>query len=61
MAEKKYSEMDACFDSKLEPNKVTNKGKKIIDVEPTMMVATTKLEKAELQDPEGECLFHSQM
>lgn len=36
------------------------KMEKIIRVEPTMMVATTKLQKSKLEDPEeGEHLFHS--
>jgi len=58
----KALELDACFDSKSEPNKGNDKGKYIIDLEPNTTVATTKIKKIELADPEeGECLFHSQM
>jgi hypothetical protein len=35
-------------------------GKKIIDVEPSTMVTTTKVQPSEPEEPEeGECLFHS--
>ena len=58
MVELKDSDMDACFDFEPKPDK----GKQIIDAEPIATVATTKLQKAELEDPEeGERLFHSQM
>jgi hypothetical protein len=44
------------------PIRGTDKGKQIIDVEPSATVATTKIQKIEPEDPEeGECLFHSQM
>jgi hypothetical protein len=37
-------------------------GKQIIDVEPNATIATTKIQKEELEDPEQvECLFHSKM
>jgi hypothetical protein len=44
------------FDSKLE------KGKHIIDVEPSVTIATTKFQPKEPKDlEEGELLFHSHM
>jgi hypothetical protein len=62
VAELKASESDACSDSESEPDKGNDKGKQIIDVEPSATVATTKIQKIEPEDPEeGECLFHSQM
>jgi hypothetical protein len=37
-------------------------GSRIIDVEPSAMVATTKFQPSEPEEPkEGERLFHSQM
>jgi hypothetical protein len=37
-------------------------GKRIIDVEPSATVTTTKVQPSELEElEEGECLFHSQM
>jgi hypothetical protein len=54
----KPSNLDANYDSELEPER----GRKIIDVEPSAIVATTKIYPGELDEPEeGECLFHSQM
>ena len=44
--------MDACSDSKPEPDKGSGNGKSIIDVEPTATVATTKLQKVEPENPE---------
>jgi hypothetical protein len=62
VAELKASESDACSDSESEPNKGNDKGKQIIDAEPSATVATTKIQKIEPEDPEeGEHLFHSQM
>jgi hypothetical protein len=58
VAEVKAFESDAgsYSDSKLEM------GRQIIDVEPSAIVATTKLQPGEPSEPEeGECLFHSQM
>ena len=56
------SDSDACFDSELEPKKGNEKGKQIIDAEPNAIVATTKIQKEEPEDPEEEeRLFHSQM
>lgn len=52
MAELKASESDACSDPESEPNKGNGKGKKTIDVEPTTIVATTKVKKNEPEDPE---------
>ena len=54
------SESDACFDSESETDKVNDKRKQIIDVEPNATVATTKIQKEEPEDPEeAERLFHS--
>ena len=47
----KGSESDACSDSESEPDKDNDKGKKIIDVEPSATVATTKIQKIEPKDP----------
>ena len=56
------SESDACSDSESEPDKVNEKGKQIIDADPNAIVATTKIQKEEPEDPEeAERLFHSQM
>ena len=58
----KASESDACSDSELEPNKGNEKGNKIINMEPSATMATTKIQKIEPEDPEeGEFLFPSQM
>lgn len=58
--ELKASELDASYDSKSELDNGTEKGKHIIDVEPNSTMATTKIQKIELEDPEeGERLFHS--
>jgi hypothetical protein len=52
----KESEPDSDFDS------YHNKGKQIIDVEPTSTIATKTIQPKELEDLEDdECLFHSQM
>eukprot|EP00253_Pinus_taeda_P029925 PITA_29925 len=62
VAELKVSESDACSDSESEPNKGYEKGKQIIDADPNTTVATAKIQKNELEDPEEEeRLFHSQM
>ena len=56
------SESDACSDFESEPEKANEKGKQIIDAEPNAIVATTKVQKEEPEDPEEEeHLFHSQM
>ncbi len=58
VVKKNASESDAGSD--FEPD--LDKGKQIIDVEPSAVIATTKVQHSELEDPEeGECLFHSQM
>jgi hypothetical protein len=58
MAEVKASESDAGYDSELEPER----GRHIINVEPSATVSTTKLQPGETDEPEeGEHLFHSQM
>jgi hypothetical protein len=56
VAEVKASESDAGSDSEPE----LERGRQIIDVEPSAIVATTKLHPGELDDlEEGERLFHS--
>jgi hypothetical protein len=58
VAEVKASESDVGLDSEPEPER----GRWIIDMEPSATVATTKLQPGEPDEPEeGECLFHSQM
>ena len=62
MAELKALESNACSDSESELNMTNEKGKHLIDVEPNATIATTKIQKEELEDPEEEeHLFHSQM
>jgi hypothetical protein len=54
----KPSESNEDYESQLEPER----GRYIIDVEPTTTVATTKLHPGEPDKPEeGDHLFHSQM
>ena len=43
VAKLKAPESDACSDPKPEPNKGDEKGKQIIDVDPSAIVATTKI------------------
>ena len=58
MAEVKSSESIAGSDSESE----LERGRQIIDTEPSATVATTKLQPGEPDEPEeGEHLFHSQM
>jgi hypothetical protein len=58
VAEVKASESDAGSNSESE----LERGRRIIDVEPSATIATTKLQHGEPDEPEeGECLFHSQM
>jgi hypothetical protein len=58
VAEVKASESDASSDSDSKPER----GRWIIDMEPSATVSTTKLQHGEPYEPkEGECLFHSQM
>lgn len=47
MAKLKASKSDAYSDPELERNKGNEKGKQIIDVEPSATVATTKVQKNE--------------
>ena len=58
----KAPESDACFDPKPEPDKGDEKVKKIIDTDPSSIVATTKLQREDPEDrKEEECLLHSKM
>jgi hypothetical protein len=58
VAKVKASKSDVDFDSELEPER----GRWIIDSEPSATVATTKLQPSETDEPkEGEHLFNSQM
>jgi hypothetical protein len=58
VAEVKSSESDAGSDFESEPER----GRWIIDMEPSATVSTTKLQPGEPDEPEeGECLFHSRM
>jgi hypothetical protein len=58
VAEVKAFESDADSDSETEPER----GRWIIDMEPSATIATTKLQPGEPDEPEeGEHLFHSQM
>eukprot|EP00253_Pinus_taeda_P024338 PITA_24338 len=52
VAELKSSESDAGSDFESEPNKGIDKGKQIIDAEPSATMATTKIHKIEPGDPE---------
>ena len=62
VVEMRASESYACFDSESEPDKVNDKGKQIIDADPSGTVATTKIQKQELEDTEdAERLFYSHM
>ena len=58
MAELKAPESDAFSDPELELDKGNDKGKQIIDVDPSAIVATTKIQREGPEDPEeGEHLF----
>jgi hypothetical protein len=58
LAKTKASGLDVDSDFDSEPEN----GKQIIDAEPSVTIATTKVQPDELKDPEeGERLFHSQM
>ena len=62
MAELKEPESDVLSDPESEPGKGKEKGKQIIDADPSAIVATTKIQREDPEDPEeGERLFHSQM
>jgi hypothetical protein len=58
VAEVKASKSDVDYDSETE----LERGRRIIDVEPSATIATTKLQLSEPDEPEeGERLFHSHM
>jgi hypothetical protein len=58
VVEVKAFESKVGSDSELEPEK----GRWIIDAEPSATISTTKIQLSELDEPEeGEHLFHSQM
>jgi hypothetical protein len=58
VAKLKASESEVDYDSKSNHEG----GNHIIDVEPSAMVSTPKVQPSKLEEPEeGECLFHSQM
>ena len=58
MVEVKASESDMGSDSESKPKR----GRQIIDAEPSVTIATTKVQPEESEEPEeGERLFHSQM
>jgi hypothetical protein len=58
VAEVKASKSDVSSNSEPEPER----GRQIIDVEPSAIISTTKLQPGEPDEPEeGECLFHSHM
>ena len=60
MTEIKASKSDAYSDTKSEPKKGNDRGKKIIDAVPNATVATTKIQKEEPEDSEEEeHIFHS--
>ena len=58
VAEINASESDAYSDTKSEPKKGNDRGRKIIDADPNAIVSTTNIQKEELEDSEEECLFH---
>jgi hypothetical protein len=60
VVEMRASESDASSDTKSETEKGNDRGKHIINAEPNTTVATTKIQKKELEDPKEEHLFHSQ-
>jgi hypothetical protein len=49
VAELKASKSDACSDSESEPDKGNEKGKQIIDAEPSATISTTKIQKMSLK------------
>jgi hypothetical protein len=58
VAKVKASELDIGSDSELE----LERGRQIINTEPSATIDTTMLQLGETDKPkEGECLFHSQM
>jgi hypothetical protein len=62
VAEMRAFESYACSETESEPEKGNDRGNNIINAEPNAIVATTKIQKEEPEDPkEEEHLFHSQM
>ena len=62
VVELKAPESDAYLNPESELDKGNDKGKKIVDMDPSSIVATTKIHREDPKDPEeGVCLFHSQM
>ena len=60
VAEIKASESNAYSDTKSEPEKENDRGKKIIDADPNATVSTSKIQKEEPKYlEEEEHLFHS--
>lgn len=58
----KSLDSDACSKIQLELDKGNDKRKHIIDVEPSAIIATIKMNKIEPEDlEEWECLFHFQI
>ena len=55
MAEMRASELDAFSDPESELDKGNDKGKHIIDANPSAIAANTKIEREEPEDPEDEC------
>ena len=51
VVELKASKLDACYDFELELDKRNEKGKQIIDLEPSAFITTTKLQREEPKDP----------
>jgi hypothetical protein len=61
MAEMRDFDSDVCSNTKLEPKKGNDRGKKIINADSNATISTTKIQKEESKDPEEERLFHSYM
>ena len=56
----KAPESDACSSPELEIDKGDEKGKKMIEVDPSAIFSTTKIQSEDPKDPEErELLFHS--
>ena len=61
VAKLKASKLDACSDPDSKLDKNNDKGKQIINAEPSATVANAKIQKNEPEDlDEGKHLFHSQ-
>jgi len=62
VAKMRAYESDACSKIESEPKKGNDRWKQIIDADPNVTVATTKIQKEEPEYPaEEERVFHSQM